>query len=469
MSISPHCASFRDPAGFIFEHDRTIYRAVADSYRSDYDQLMSSGLYAELVSRGWLIPHQEVPPPEGEAGLAGYGLILKPERIAFISYPYEWSFSQLKEAALLTLDIQAAALERGMTLKDASAFNVTWHQGRPVFIDTLSFAVQEEGRPWVAYGQFCSHFLAPLTLMSARDLRLQKLIGEYIGGLPLDLTSKLLPRRSWLRLGPLLHIHLHARSQKKYASADTKVSATLSGKALKNLVAGLRLAVEALKFPHPATEWGDYYSDTNYTAEQFQEKKEVIAGWLGEISPQTVCDLGANDGTFSRLAEGSAALIVAADIDPVAVELNYRRCRQDGDRKLLPLLQDLTQPSPGRGWQLKERSGLFDRLKTELGLALALVHHLVIGNNTPLPKICGMLAEIAPVWIVEFPDKKDSQVQRLLLNREDIFNDYSLPGFEQALETKFEIVKKHQITGSHRTLYLARAKEFGTPVKKDLS
>ncbi|UQZ91447.1 SAM-dependent methyltransferase (plasmid) [Deltaproteobacteria bacterium Smac51] len=454
MTVAPHPASFRDPSGFIFEKDRTFYRAVASSYEADYDRLMNSGLYEALTSKGWLIPHEEA----SASGLelpAGYNLVLKPERIPFISHPYEWSFSQLKEAALLTLDIQAAAMEHGLTLKDASSFNVTWHKGRPVFIDTLSFTVFKEGRPWEAYGQFCSHFLAPLALMSRRDLRLQKLMREYLGGIPLDLASMLLPRRSWLSLGCLLHIHLHARSQKKYSASKNKIKASLSKKAFGNLITGLRLMVEGFKFPQAVTEWGDYYNDTNYTSAQFQEKREVISSWIDEMKPNAVCDLGANDGTFSRLAENTASLVVAADIDPVAVELNYRRCRLDNDHVMIPLLQDLTQPSPSLGWELKERADFFSRLDVELGLALALVHHLAIGNNTPLPKVCSMLAKAAPAWIVEFPDKEDSQVQRLLLNREDIFSDYTIEVFEQSLNKYFSIVKKHQIGGSRRILYLA--------------
>lgn len=454
MLIQAHPASFRDPAGFVFEKNDTLYRAVADSYKGDYDTLMASGLYNALACKGLLISHEELPGSALDLPI-GYSLALKPERIPFISYPYEWSFSQLKDAALLTLDIQAMALAHNMTLKDASAFNVTWHKGRPVFIDTLSFAPLQEGRPWAAYGQFCSHFLAPLALMSHCDLRLQKLLPVNLGGIPLDLASALLPGKSWFSLASLLHIHLHARSQKKYSSAKEKVQSSLSKKSFENLIAGLRMAVGNFKFPGTVSEWGDYYSDTNYTPDQFQEKQNIISGWINELKPQTLCDLGANDGTFSRLAEKNAELIVAADIDPVAVELNYRRCRADNNRIMLPLLQDITQPSPSLGWQLQERDAFFKRLKADLGLALALVHHLAIGNNTPFPMVATMLAQAAPRWIVEFPDKNDSQVQRLLRNREDIFADYNQLGFEKALETHFSIEKKQPISNSRRTLYLA--------------
>jgi hypothetical protein len=454
MPYIAHPASFRDPAGFVFERENEIYRAVSSSYKADYDHLMTSGLYGALTEKRWLIPHQEVDLPMPD----GIGRIIKPEHIPFVNYPYEWCFSQLQDAARLTLKIQAKALEFGMTLKDASAFNVTWYKGRPIFMDTLSLARLKPGAPWAAYGQFCSHFLAPLALMSHKDIRLQKLVQTNIGGIPLDLASALLPKRTWLKLSQLLHIHLHAKSQKKYADSTTKVNAVLDKKALITLIEGLRIAVNGFSLPNVTTEWGDYYNDTNYSPNQFQEKRDVISGWIKEVAPARVADLGANDGTFSNLAAQTATLVVAADIDPIAVEKNCRRCKKNKDEIMIPLLMDLTQPSPDLGWELKERSSLFERLKPELGLALALVHHLAIGNNVPFPKVCSMLAKLAPAWIVEFPDKPDSQVQRLLLNREDIFTDYNQPSFEAALRQFFDIRKQHHITDSQRSLYLLAAK-----------
>jgi ribosomal protein L11 methylase PrmA len=453
MFYNAHPASFRDPAGFVFERETEVYRAISGAYKADYDCLMTSGLYEALTAKRQLIPHLETDMPRPD----GVALVIKPERIPFISYPYEWCFSQLREAALLTLGIQAKALDFDMTLKDASVFNITWRQGRPIFMDTLSLVRLKPDAPWAAYGQFCSHFLAPLALMSHKDIRLQKLIQTNIGGIPLDLASSLLPKRTWLKLGQLVHIHLHARSQKKHADSAVKARAALDKKAFRNLIEGLRIMVEGFKLPDVVTEWGDYYNDTNYSPAQFQEKKDVVAVWIKEAAPGRVCDLGANDGTFSRLAAQTAAIVVAADIDPIAVEKNCRRCKKDKDEVTVPLLADLTQPSPGLGWELKERSSLFERLKPELGLALALVHHLAIGNNVPLPKICSLLSGLAPSWIVEFPDKPDSQVRRLLLNREDIFPDYNQPAFEAALKCFFDIKDKRHITESQRTLYLLTA------------
>lgn len=455
MLGAAHPASFRDPAGYIFEHGGSLYRAIASSGYEDYQMAQTSGLHQELIDAGWLVPHEDtdITPPDG------YRLVIKPEKLPFISYPYEWSFGQLKEAALLTLHIQSKALAYGMILKDASAYNVAWHGGRPVFLDTLSFAKLQPGQPWHAYGQFCSHFLAPLTLMSCRDIRLQKLLQSNIDGIALDLAADLLPKRTKLKLNYLIHLHLHAKARKKYAGTQKKVAPQISDTARKNLTQSLISFISSLKSPEVATEWADYYNDTNYSPEQFAEKKSIIAGWLQQIKPAMAYDLGANDGTFSRLAAQAASVVIAADIDPMAVEFNYRQAKQNKEKNIIPLLQDLTQPSPALGWDLKERDSFLQRARPDLGLALALVHHLAIGNNTPLTCIIDFFAEIAPVWIIEFPDKQDSQVQRLLLNREDIFPHYDITHFENLLWQRFIIKTKRQIRDSFRTLYWVSRKQ----------
>lgn len=448
-------ASFRDPDGYMFVHNGTLYRCVNTSYESNYNKLKKSGLYNILIEKGWLVSHDEIyeiPLPQG------CNYILKPERLPFISYPYEWSFGQLQEAALLTLDILSLGLDYGMTLKDATAYNITWHEGKPIFIDTLSFMDYSDGSPWQGYRQFCSHFLAPLALMQHVDLRLQKLLLTCIDGIPLDLASTLLPWRTRMNMGLGIHIHMHARSQRKYASVQKKVSVKVPIKTLRNLIESLRNSVLALTPPVAQTEWGSYYSDTNYTAEQHAEKKEVIAGWLANGRAERVLDLGANDGTFSRVAVQAGSMVIAADIDPMAVQFNYAQCKSDGETRITPLLLDVTNPSPGIGWLCRERSSVFERFQIDLGMALALVHHLAISNNTPLDMILEAFARMAPIWIVEFVRKHDSQVQRLLANREDIFPDYTEEGFEKAATRFFNIESKHTINGMNRILYFLNLK-----------
>jgi hypothetical protein len=447
--------SFRDPSGFLFQQDGVIYRQVNLAYKDDYDHLMDSGLYQTLVDDNLLIPHGEVGIEPLVSELAYK--VIKPEPIPFISYPYEWCFSQLRDAALTTLKVQGKALDFDMSLKDSSAYNIQFKNGRPIFVDTLSFAKYCEGQPWVAYRQFCQHFLAPLALISYKDIRLSQLLCIYIDGLPLDLTSCLLPWRTRLRFSLLSHIHLHARSQKHFADKPISVGRhQMSRYALLGILNNLESAVEKLKWQPGGTEWADYYRDTNYLSQAFEHKKIIVAGFLDKVRPATVWDLGANVGIFSRLAGDRGIPTVSFDVDPAAVEKNYLDCVARGDTSILPLVIDLTNPSPGIGWENKERMSLKERGPADAVLALALIHHLAISNNVPLSRIAGFLSDICHWLIIEFVPKSDSQVQRLLATREDIFPDYTRQVFEQEFSRCFAIEDSVNIRGSQRTLYLMR-------------
>lgn len=451
--MNPCSSSFRDPDGHIFMDNGLVYRTISTSALPAYQQLMESGLYKNLVDKHRLVSHQETDNiPDG------FAKCIFPEQINFFSYPYEWCFSQLKDAALLTLKIQMQALAHNMILKDASAYNVTFHQGAPLFIDTLSFAPYIDGQPWLAYGQFCQHFFAPLVLMAKKDIRLQRLLLTYIDGIPLDLASALLSKLTKISPSIAIHIHAHAHMKKKYEGTRKHIKVSIERRRVEMLCKGLIDFLEHLKLPKIKTEWGDYYSDTNYSSEQRQEKENIVREWIGEYAPESVLDLGANDGTFSNIAAESASYVIAADIDPIAVQNNYKCIRKNKAKNLLPILQDCTQPSPSIGWQLSERESFTQRMRTDMGMALALVHHLVIGNNTPLMKVASFFHELSSTWIVEFPDKEDSQVQRLLANRADIFPNYTRDGLLVAFAGYFRLIKEHKITGSHRTLFFFEAR-----------
>ena len=449
-------ASFRDPSGFIFEQDGTIYRQVNRVYAEDYDRLMSSGLYVELVDRGLLLPHEEVPSPLPDTG--GAYRTLRPERIGFISYPYEWCFSQLKDAALTTLRVQRTALRHDMILKDASAYNVQFVRGRPMFIDTLSFARYEEGTPWVGYRQFCQHFLAPLALVAHRDARLLQLLRVHMDGIPLDLARALLPLRAWLNPHLLLHIRFHAGYQRRYAG-DTEAASKvrrMSKQSLANVVKALESATKKLQWKAEGTEWAEYYGGSSYEEGAAAHKRAVVAEYLDEIAPSEVWDLGANTGVFSRIAAGRGIETLAFDVDPACVDRNYRQVRKDGETRLLPLLLDLTSPSPALGWAIEERDSIVDRSSADAAMALALIHHLAISNNVPLGRIAAFLARLAGDLIVEFVPKSDPKVAVLLATREDVFPDYTEAGFEAAFGAIFEIERKTRLEGSERTLYRMR-------------
>jgi len=445
-SVQP--GSFRDPSGFVFRRAGVLYRQVNTSYRDDYDLLMSSGLHAALVRAGLLLSHEELPSSEGHK-------TIKPREIPFISYPYEWCFSQLKDAALTTLAVAKTALEHGMSLKDASAYNVQFLGGRPVLIDTLSFEKYREGEPWVAYRQFCQHFVAPLALMSRKDVRLSQLLRVYIDGIPLDLAARLLPRGTRWSFGLAAHVHLHAGAQQRYADKAVKPGRRrMTRLSFMGLLDSLEKTVRGLKWRPAGTEWADYYDETNYSDAGLEHKKQVIAAYLGRTKPATVWDLGANTGLFSRVAAAAGALTIAFDIDPAAVERNYHECRQRDEGNMLPLVMDLTNPSPGIGWRNKERMSLSERGPCDTALALALVHHLAIGNNSPLPMVADFLSGICRTLIIEFVPKSDSQVQRLLATREDVFPNYVREAFERDFSRRFAILDSQPLQGSERTVYL---------------
>jgi hypothetical protein len=423
--------------------------------RDNYEQLMSGGLYENLIASDLLISHEET--DVALAPRSGAWKVIRPKQVPFISYPYEWSFSQLKNAALLCLDVQIRALKHDMTLKDASAYNVQFMGNKPVFIDTLSFQGYSEGSPWGAYRQFCQHFLAPLALMSKTDVRLNRMLHLFVDGIPLDIASKMLPFWSKLNLGLAMHIVLHARSQKKHAGTTidkAKVSRRFSKHSFLALIDSLKSCVEKLNWQPNGTEWHDYYeSNNNYGDAGLAQKDSLIEQMIPGSNMCCVWDLGANTGRFSRIAAKYADLVVAWDVDPACVETNYQLCRENGEINILPLFLDLTNPSASIGWGNGERLSFIDRGPAELTLALGLVHHMAISNNVPLPKLAEFFAKTGEKLIIEFVPKQDSQVVKLLSTREDVFPDYHVDGFEEAFGQYFILEEKKEIPDSSRTLY----------------
>jgi ribosomal protein L11 methylase PrmA len=448
-------ASFRDPSGFLFSRDGILLRQINRSYRPTFDLLEQSGLYAELVEAGLLIPHEaaQVAAPEPETA----SLVIRPEPLTFVSYPYEWSFSQLRDAALTTLDIQVRAVARRLSLKDASAYNIQFQRGRPLLIDTLSFEAYREGDPWVAYRQFCQHFLAPLALMSCRDIRLGQLLRTNIDGVPLDLAVRLLPWKARLNFGLLTHIYLHAASQRRFAGAEVQTargSRRVSRTGFLGLIDNLRRTVAGLRWEPGRTTWAGYETMHNYSAAAHEAKGRLVEALLDLARPGSLWDLGANTGAFSRLAAKRGIPTLAFDVDPSAVEIAYRTVRAEREEHLLPLLIDMTNPSPAQGWHHAERLSLAQRGPADAVMALALIHHLAIGNNLPLPRIASQLADLGRWLIIEFVPKADSQVKRMLAAREDIFGDYHQEGFERAFALPFELRRRETIVETERSLYL---------------
>ncbi len=452
--------SFRDPDAFLFDYRGVLYRQINNSYAQSYDLLMRSGLYDNLVRDGLLIGHREVDLSAGQIDKAYK--VISPDKVPFVSYPYEWSFSQLKSAALATLTIQARALQFGMTLKDASAYNIQFVHGKPLLIDTASFAPYRPGDPWVAYRQFCGHFLAPLALMRYTDVRLTQLLRVHLDGIPLDLAAKLLPFRSRLNFPVLLHLFAHAWMQLRMSdrTADhRKPSGTMGKHSLEGLVDNLTTGVAGLKRGTGHSPWTRYYADIIYDARDLEVKKEIVAEFLDNTSGPTVWDLGANVGVFSRIATSRGLQTVAWDSDPECVDANYRQVVENKETNLLPLVVDLANPSPSIGWENTERMSLLERGPADVVLALALVHHLSIANNVPLKMVAHFLSRLCRRLIIEFIPKDDAGVKRLMTVRADIFPEYNREGFERAFRHCFEIVGVREVGSSGRVIYLMANRE----------
>jgi hypothetical protein len=452
--LEPLHGSYRDPSGYIFGRDGAVFRYVAASYGQDYDALIGTGLYNELASAGLLIPHEECATTLAPA--PGAYRVLRPQLVEFISYPFEWCFGQLKAAALCTLAVQRQAIAKGMTLKDASAYNVQFRGVQPVFIDTLSFERRIEARPWQAYRQFCEHFLVPLLLMARVDPGLGRLLRLHLDGIPLDLGTRLLGLHAYRSVGSLMHVVLHGRSVRRHvnAAAARVTESRISRNALEALVADLENCVLRCTWDPTGTEWAEYESTHGYTAGAHQAKRTIVADFLARLRPAIVWDLGANTGEYSRLAVATGARTIAFDLDPAAVERNFRRASAAGVGLLLPLVMDVADPTPACGWDLRERLSLFDRGPADAVLALALVHHLGIGRNIPFGMMAESFARLGRHLVIEFVPKDDPQTRRLLAARVDVFPHYGIDAFERAFTSKFTVLDRRPVEGTDRVLYL---------------
>jgi SAM-dependent methyltransferase len=443
-------ASFRDPSGYVLYDQDKLIRNINPIYCEQWQAVASSRL---LERKEFFITFHEVSPYHGA------WKSLDVEKIPFISYPYEWCFGQLKDAALLTLDIQKEALQNKLTLKDASAYNIQYIGKNPIFIDLLSLEQRKNGTPWAAYRQFCMHFLSPLTLMSYTDIHLGSLLRLYIDGIPLNLTSKLLPMSSLLHINLLIHIYIHAYMEKKYSnfskgSGESK-KANMSENALLSMIISLRSIIESLNLPINKTEWSEYYKDTNYSEEAANFKYNYIQRKAEKSGGGLAIDLGANIGRYSRILAPYFCYVLAPDMDLTAVEFHYQALRKDGPANILPLVLDLSNPSPSQGWGEEERLSFAQRCRADWLSALALIHHLRITAGIPLSIAAEYFSRLlipGGCLLLEFVPKEDSQVKRLLATREDIFDDYTLDSLLYAFAEKFQHEETVDIPESERKL-----------------
>jgi hypothetical protein len=456
--MSMNNGSFRDPSGKVFSIDGEIYRSIFAPGVKDFEAARDAGMYRRLISAGLLTPYEEI--AERDFTPEGTVHCLHHPRLPFVSYPWEWSFSMLKDAALLHLDIMEQLVPQGFWLRDASAFNVQYDGDRLRLIDTLSIGQRIPNSPWVAYRQFCAHFLAPLAMAAYGDVRTLGLWRNYIDGYPLDLAVNMLP--AWRRYLPglLMHLTLHARFQnradrkedlgKQVTARTPKVSDT----GLIGIIRSLRHVLTGIRWKRSSKIWESYKDIRTYQAEDVAAKSEYVEKIVRRLRPGIVWDLGANVGEFSMIAAAGGAFVVSVEGDPACVEHLYQRVFHTKETKhVLPLTMDLANPSPGLGWDSCERFSLKERGPADLLLALALIHHLVFSSCVPLESIAKWVSSLTKYALIEFVPPTDPMVQKLLQNRGANHLPYDLNVFLSSFNAYFHIEDQMTLNNG-RIVYL---------------
>ena len=460
--------SYRDPSSFVFFYHDQVYRVIDDKTRECIDVLKKRGAWDRLFERGLMVETKEL--DSGDAlyrelapHVPGVKHLLQHRRIETISYPYEWSFSMLADAALLHLDLQSELLKSGLSLKDASAFNVQFESARPVFIDIGSIERPRRLNIWYAYGQFCRMFLYPLMLMNERQLNFRQVFITELDGVQVSSAYRMMG--FWKSMAPQAFFDVYLQHLLMRKSVE-QTSSTRWNHASENLgdpevqlvnLRRLERKIKRLVKKHDASSlWSEYAAIRNYTAPAIEEKRRVISRYLETCKPKQVVDLGCNTGEFSLLAARAGAKVIALDSDPNAVEGLYREATKE-KLNILPLVADLSNPSPGVGLMNRERSPLVQRVKGDMVFALALIHHLMVSARMSLPQIVELLAGFTTDYLVlEHIETDDSMFQNLLKFREDYYQGYCLAELERHLGARFEILDRVALPESKRTLLLCR-------------
>jgi len=456
--------SFRDRNGRVFYSGTAVFRGLSNEALKQWQILSATKFFRSFMRDGKLVRTEEVDPAgtldSTETGQ--WAGLLRHETIPFISYPYEWSFGMLKDAALLQLELVRAALDEDWILKDASAFNLQWVGTRPVFIDIISFERLGVGEPWVGYRQFCQLFLYPLLLQVYKDIPFQPWLRGSIEGIEPEHCANLMSVRDLLRPGVLTHVHLQAKLQARFATTKADIRRELrtggfNKELIKANVSRVTKLVQRLQWNPGKSQWSDYANKHNYTDSDHALKAAFVRNVVGLRPWRLVWDLGCNTGSFSRIAAENARYVVAMDADQLAVDRLYHSLKSERHSTILPLLINVADPSPNLGWRGLERKALPERGKPDLALCLALIHHLVISANIPVKEFVDWLAGLGSALIIEFVTKQDPMVQQLLRNKRDDYVDYSVEAFETCLADAFTIERRTMLASGTRLLY------FGTP------
>jgi SAM-dependent methyltransferase len=459
--------SFRDPHSRVVEADGAVLRLLSEQGLRDWSALAATELFRQAVAERKLVgtkvePENAVDLPDGLVD--GAAAVLRHEVVPFVSYPYEWTFAMLKDAALLQLELLRGALDENLILKDSSPYNVQWRGAEPVFIDVGSFESLREGEPWIGYRQFCMLFLYPLLLQAYKDIPFQPWLRGRLDGIEPQECRDLMSSRDLFRAGVLTHVLLHARLARRHADSSRDVKRELGRAGFKKelIVANvkrLERLVGKLEWRPGASEWSDYGPRGHYTDSDSKRKDEVVRRAAARRDWELALDLVCNYGRFSRIVAEHARYVVAMDSDAAVVDGLYRSLRSDRGTSILPLFVDVTDPSPALGWRGAERRTLTERGSPDLTLCLALIHHVSISGNVPVRDFLDWLRSLETTLVIEFPTTDDPLVQRLLARKQEgTHPDYERGYFERCLAERFAVDSTEELSSGTRVLYVARPK-----------
>ena len=456
-------ASFRDPTARVLRRDGEILRYLSPSALRDWESLEATEFFAAYSSAGQIVvteraDHTSTPSPPSP-WVAG----LRHQAIPVVSYPYEWCFSMLQDAALLQLDLLLAALGEGMTLKDSTPFNVQWRGTQPVFIDIGSFKVAEAGEPWAGYRQFCEMFLYPLFLQAHKDIPFHPWLRGSLEGVEASHINRLMSLRDRFRPGVFTHVYLLSKIQARYEDTTRNVrkdlrSAGFNAELVRRNVSRMRKMVAQLSWRRNSSTWSGYAASNTYEQADRDRKRQFVLQATMASPRSCVWDLGCNTGEYSRAVSECADRVVAVDADHLAIERLYRTLKTESNTTILPLVGNLTDPSPGLGWRHHERQTLEERSHPDLILALALIHHLAIARNVPIPELIAWFASFQADVVIEFVAPDDPMVEQLMRNRDPVDLRYTPDHFEACLSNHFVLARKESLQSGRRTLYFARPK-----------
>lgn len=470
VAVSPEgssradAGSFRDRDGRVYRAEGRIFRGISAGGLENFETLNETRFYARFRDEGTLLGGCRVDP--SEVPLSGsekekWAAFIEQPLVPVISYPYEWTFGMLRDAALLQLELTEAAIREGIGLKDATPYNIQFMDGRPVFIDLGSFESHPPGGPWAGYRQFCEMFLFPLMFQVHKGIDFQPLMRGDIDGIPVQCAARVFGICDRWRPGVLTHVWLQSRFDRSYGSARTDVrtalkSAGFNREMILSNLRKLRRLIRGFHWKGKGSEWADYESFHNYSDEDSSIKEEFVERCVAESGARIVWDIGCNTGRFSRIAAQYADCVLAMDQDHLAVEKLYRELREEAANSILTLVQNVADPSPNWGWCNRERSELSSRAKPDLVLCLALIHHVVISANIPLEEFIDWLANLSDQVVIEHVSRGDEKVQALLRNKSDKYSDYGREQLEAALQRHFEILRQQRLQSGNRYLYWCR-------------